>query len=411
MKKTLLLFSAALLTPLLASAYVPNILTVTPAQNAVVDEISTISIEYISGYWPEIHWYNSNPGVMINNVPVAGTTSASSDESTIMFNLSTPITAPGEYTITVPENSYWYDWDYEYDGMKLEWTVTIEGEPNPDEWQPIENPVSIDPAQGTYSMLQDFVITFRTSYIDYNSTIDCYLVTDDDAQTIVATGIPMEGAGMANGNVHLTEPVTTPGHYLLIVPEGAFYDYLTDDDEPEYQFRYIIEEGAPSSARVDNVEVYPADGAEIEKLEEIELLYVDYADIYENYRAAEDIEVYDTNGEVVAYGEISVGGYGQASNQAIVYIDPVIETAGTYTVKVPYMTFILEGAAMYDGQYSGPLTLTYTVKGDGVDVDKVSEVSKAKEIYSVDGTRVNAASIDELPAGLYIVDGKKVIRK
>ena len=53
--------------------------------------------------------------------------------------------------------------------------------------------------------------------------------------------------------------------------------------------------------------------------------------------------------------------------------------------------------------------------GDGttgiskVKADKTNEASKG--IYTINGVRLNATSADELPAGLYIIDGKKVVVK
>jgi hypothetical protein len=53
--------------------------------------------------------------------------------------------------------------------------------------------------------------------------------------------------------------------------------------------------------------------------------------------------------------------------------------------------------------------------GDGttgiskVKVDKTNEASKG--IYTINGVRLNATSAEELPAGLYIIDGQKVVVK
>ena len=46
---------------------------------------------------------------------------------------------------------------------------------------------------------------------------------------------------------------------------------------------------------------------------------------------------------------------------------------------------------------------------DGLEADKTIDISKG--IYNLQGIRLAATSLDELPAGLYIVNGKKVIIK
>ena len=43
-----------------------------------------------------------------------------------------------------------------------------------------------------------------------------------------------------------------------------------------------------------------------------------------------------------------------------------------------------------------------------IKADKTIDTSKG--IYNLSGVRMQATSLDELPAGLYIVDGKKVVR-
>ena len=44
-----------------------------------------------------------------------------------------------------------------------------------------------------------------------------------------------------------------------------------------------------------------------------------------------------------------------------------------------------------------------------VEVDKAVNAA-SKGIYTINGVRLQATSLDELPAGLYIVDGKKVVK-
>ena len=45
---------------------------------------------------------------------------------------------------------------------------------------------------------------------------------------------------------------------------------------------------------------------------------------------------------------------------------------------------------------------------DGVKTDKKIDASKG--IYTLSGMRLSATSLDELPSGLYIIDGKKVVK-
>jgi hypothetical protein len=43
-------------------------------------------------------------------------------------------------------------------------------------------------------------------------------------------------------------------------------------------------------------------------------------------------------------------------------------------------------------------------------VEASKTINAQKGIYTLNGTRVQATSVDELPHGIYIVDGKKLVR-
>lgn len=401
MLKTSTFLAALVLVPAMATASVPNDLTVYPAENSTVNEISAISIEYLSGWAPEINWYSS-PDIRINNIPMSGTMSGS-ETTMITYTLNTPLTAPGEYTIFIGAGSFWYDLWSEDDNPDMSWTVTIGGG-SESGFQPISNPVSIAPVQGEYASLQSFVITFNSSYMDANTTKTCYLMRDDDTQQIVATGKPSEGAGLANGNVDLTREVTEPGTYILVVPEGAFYDYLTDDDEPEYRFRYVISENGQSSVTPDNIYASPADGSTVTELSEVVLEYLDYTDIYPNYTFNGSITVSNEAGVTVAEATTQIGSGGLASNEVRLNISPAVQTEGVYTLTVPAKAFVLETATMYAGQYNAPVKLTYSVN-PSVGVDEISVGLKEGKVFRMDGTRVKG---ETLPA-VYVMDGKKVV--
>ena len=69
--------------------------------------------------------------------------------------------------------------------------------------------------------------------------------------------------------------------------------------------------------------------------------------------------------------------------------------------------FTLMGEQLYSGTYSGPISVTYTISG-GVGVDTVESESNASGVvYRIDGTRV--VNTENLPAGIYIIDGKKKV--
>lgn len=408
-KKSTLLGLAAMFA-LGASASVPSVLTVTPTPNTIVTEIRDITITYTGGvYGDDDVFSDADPDVRINNVPVAVTYRTTGESySTLTYTLGTPITTSGEYSIKIGAGSFTYDEMYEVSNPEMEWTVTVVGD-EPDAFQPIENSfVSISPVQGKYSDLQYFTVSFSDNVAN-NSSIVCKLVKDDDTAEEVATGRTVEGAGLINGCIDLSTCVTEPGTYILVMPEGAFYDIYTDEDFPEARFRFVIEEGAPSAAPVqDNITFTPAaDETNLETLEDMYLTFNDYTTAYYKRGAENHFTVTNEAGQEVSVGTVSLGGEGMADNEAHVVFNPAVTDAGTYTVTAPFRMFTLMGAQLYSGTYSGPISVTYTISG-GVGVDTIESESNASSVvYRIDGTRV--VNTENLPAGIYIIDGKKKV--
>ncbi len=410
MKKFYILF-LLLSFVLSAGASIPTELDVEPSGANKVSKIDVISISYTKGSYASIASY-SNPKVLVNGTQVAVTYKKVSDTE-INYILTNPITTSGEYTISIPAGTFWYDDMYEFDNAEMSWKVTVENKDS--EFKPIENTgASIEPVQGAYNSLHYFTITIDASYVSANGTIKPYLIKDDGTNTVVATGKSVDGAGLINGNIDLDSAVTVPGKYVLVVPAGAFYSYLTDEDYPEYRFRYVINtDSASPEPAADNVTITPAPGTAVEGLDSIVVKYNDYNSVYSNKNNTQlgDITVTDAAGNVVAKGTpaISTTG-GSTSNEMRIDFAPAVTTPGDYIVNIPARSFIVEGTQLWSGRYTTPQQVKYTViVPTGVNNPRVDAESAA--IYRIDGTRVEANSVNELPEGFYIVNGKKIVKK
>lgn len=53
--------------------------------------------------------------------------------------------------------------------------------------------------------------------------------------------------------------------------------------------------------------------------------------------------------------------------------------------------------------------LTYRALPDPSGIQDIRDVEDSLDIYTVTGLRIDTASLDRLPAGIYIVNGKKLI--
>ena len=158
----------------------------------------------------------------------------------------------------------------------------------------------------------------------------------------------------------------------------------------------------------DNITFTPAaDETNLETLEDMYLTFNDYVTAYYKRGADNHFTVTNEAGQEVSVGTVSLGGEGMADNEAHVVFTPAVTDAGTYTVSAPFRMFTLMGEQLYSGTYSGPISVTYTISG-GVGVDTVeSESNTSREVYRIDGTRV--VNTENLPAGIYIIDGKKKV--
>lgn len=350
------------------------------------------------------------PNITINGekVTVYGQTSGASSDL-LTWTLKTPITEPGEYEIVVAAASFFYGL-YEEDSPEMSWKFTIGGgttPDDPDEFQPYENKnVSIDPEQGKYTSINEFTLTFYGVTPDINYLFKASLINDATSE-VVATGKASEGAKLQEMVIDLDKVVTEPGTYTLLIPEGMFYDLMSwdEDDLPEMKFRYVVSPDGSDIKPVEYLlEVDPADGSNLTVIESITLTYPEFDAIY--IHDEKDIRVENAAGETVATGKFDYGYGDKEANQLIVNFTPAVTAQGDYTVIIPKRAITL--GDMKFSEYSSEIVLKYHVSGvSAIDAIEVSDI-EGKPVYNVLGVKV-ANSLNNLPAGLYICNGRKFI--
>lgn len=381
-----------------ASASIPSKFQITPGDGAEVPEITAIEV-----YMPsdeDVFSYPS-PDITINGQPVAvthSTSGASSDR--LLYTLAQPVTEAGEYAITIGAESFYYGW-YETDNPEISWTVTVKSQGGgpvtvPD--TPYDNPgVLMSPAQGEVTLLDQFNIDFQNVFmVDFNPSKKSTLVDNATGQT-VATGTGSDGAGTSGMLITLDRTVTAPGSYTLIVPEGAFYDYMTDDDLPECRFLYTIKEGEePPVEEPENVTAVPADGTTVTELAEVTVTYDDFDVIY--LRSNPQIEVTDASGAVITLGRLDRATL--QANAVRVVFDAPVTASGEYTVTIPKNVVLL---GEEDQRFARTVTLNYTVEGlevpplfdnRGITVDPVQGIVSYLESFTLTFTEIQLPDIN-----------------
>lgn len=209
----------------------------------------------------------------------------------------------------------------------------------------------------------------------------------------------------------LPEAITEPGTYVLNIPEGRFTVgaqfevYGNKAVNAEY---YIDEPKVPHVLTVT-----PAAGA-VETLQRIDIEG-------QGLEAAQPvdfdapIEIKDADGKVVfteTAGSIYDKSIDSDWNFIGFWIEPNITEKGTYTLTIPAGTFMFDG---YEDEVNEGLVAVYSVSGLTGITSVVVEEADQYVVYTLGGVHVmttaNAAQLAELNAGIYVINGKKVLVK
>lgn len=218
-----------------------------------------------------------------------------------------------------------------------------------------------------------------------------------------------------DGNVTFTvsPEITDNGIYRVFIAAGAFGndDWYYDDYEggrcnPDLFYDYTIRK-APEGT--NNVTATPADKSSVAELSTISLTFRDGEGVTYDY----DMEctLTDAGGNTVATLTWMDMNYdyleedGNEYEQVIITLPEAVTAAGTYTLNIPAEFFSYD----YGQTPVSALTFTWTISVDGI--KGVETNGAALCIYDLSGRRIQAASLKELPAGIYIVNGRKVAVK
>lgn len=390
----------------------PDNFTSSPANGEIVESLSKIVVTFTDFDVVYIRDQQSHPtatlattdGATVATPALAHALASNAVE--VIFN--EPITQKGKYIFTIPKNSIILGEDaFGGSGAKLNATVEvkfgIEPFAMPEVYEYAD--VTISPAQGRYTALSDFTLTFTQIQLpDINYTKKITLV-NSATNEVVTTARAETGAVINQLVVILDEEVTAPGDYTLVCPEGAFYNGGSYDEEdlPEYKFRYLVDPaGEVIEERPDLVVADPASGTTVAQIDRIILTYPDWDAIYRHSNSG--ICVTNEQGAQVAAGDFSYGD--TTGNQIVLKFSPTVSEAGKYTVVIPKRALIL-GDMKY-AVFSSTAKLEYTVDPAAsiASVGADAETSDAP-IYNLQG--IFAGNNPEaLPAGLYIRAGRKI---
>lgn len=172
---------------------------------------------------------------------------------------------------------------------------------------------------------------------------------------------------------------------------------------------YIVMGDAPAATIK---EVKPADGSTVEKLSYILFTFSYYVGATEDEATFPKLHSEGSDELIpVEFTLDTEDGTGKVAHMdgALRVIEPVTAN-GNYILEIPTGYFVDGNGRSLDG-----ITLKYTVKNDGTGIDDVEAAANGYTVYSIQGVKVlettDAARLNALPAGVYIVNGTKVLVK
>ena len=291
---------------------------------------------------------------------------------------------------------------------------------------------AITPGEGEVPQLEKFVLTFDGSEMVGGLDESKQVVVMNQMGAEVAKGVPtLSWDDMHIVEVTLDKKITEPGTYFLVVPETTVFDvnYNAMEEDfgvdalgatynPELRYMYVVT-GAEEVKNMLTLEsVNPAEGI-VESLDKFDITLAndkDKGDFVGGLDETKMAVLKNEAGESVAKGTISFDE--EAWNfVCTVTLDKVVSEKGTYTLVVPRAAvfnsafdshaedFGLSNATLCNDE----IVLTYTI-GEVTGVDCVVNGREDLKVYTISGVYVGD-SLNQLPKGVYVVNGKKLIVK
>ncbi len=282
-------------------------------------------------------------------------------ETAVQLVVSEKLTAPGTYTITVPEQ---YVWNSQVDFNADEVTYTELAACNSAftltyTVKPVA-PSAVTPENMTeYVMEEDgfgVVLTFPEEVQYTGNAPVLYGKTSREP-------LPMEVLSNGEDAKQMTlvyGDAIQPGSYALDIPAGAFQTVDGGFDCAAATYNYMLKNPADSFAYTS---VTPADGSTVSGLKTIKLSYPENVTLPPVVGTSMGVKAVDADGhEVMAAMDYDAAGGVQ------IVLSEAITTAGKYTITVPEQ-YIWNDQVDFDTEYVGDFavynsefTLTYTVK-------------------------------------------------
>ncbi|MCF0192527.1 MAG: hypothetical protein HUK05_03750, partial [Prevotella sp.] len=271
--------------------------------------------------------------------------------------------------------------------------------------------ITADPANGsTLSYLKEIYLFLNMPYAINNKIDNPVIVKGQNTGFKCLAHI--ESAGMMGAKIVLDEHITKADTYIIEIKAGVVGDYVYGESSfkagtthDKCTLTYIIDgKYAGKSVLID-----PAEG-EVKSLKTFNLTYFELAATAPTWDKSATPYIEDAQG-AKTYLEFQT--QTESTNVVTVELANEITAEGRYKLVIP-------SGAVCNGSTGDPLTeeLTYNYTVNPNQPDAITDITlnnNNANVYTVAGQLVKkgakAADIKQLPASLYIVNGKKVVVK
>lgn len=310
-------------------------------------------------------------------------------------------TAPGTYRVIIPEGAWLLNETNPSPAMALDYNIKLVQ--------------TMTPAAGVIEELSKITLFFpeatSVTYPDGVTTQDqasiwytkdssyyyftCSSTTDAEGTTVDMTIVDAQGTPTT---------ITALGNYNFFMPKGVMepnYADGTSDQSDEINVVFTIPEFIPG--------IKPAEGT-VTEFNEFELIFPENFTVW-TWDNKDANYIYPVvNGTVDTSNPIARA-FGTSRDPYMLKVEngPVVPESGVYCLELSSM--------LYFGQYGdqfingAPCRYYYTIGNVDVSVSELdAESDGITRVYDINGLYIGAnAQLDELPAGIYIINGKKVM--
>lgn len=392
--------------------------TLNPASGSTVESLETITISCDPDKAAIQVKDATGIKVLKDGEDFCGVTSEETTNAEVYtFTLATKATEAGTYELVIPAGAIdelVNNGDEIISNKEIRATYTIEAPKTPVVYD--LGIVKCKPAEGEVDMdriqFESIIVTVKDKDLGADPEATATLAAEDGSYSFT-------GQFKFNWGVQfimfVTEAPKYNGKYTFTIPQGSFgdaewmADHSTGHSNPEIVVNYSFI-GLKDPASPDNYDIVPEsyNPATDAAVSDLSTVTVNFG---KSYNAFDDKAIAHLRCTEAHYEATATPASDWGSSFTFTF-DPAPTEAGNYLLVIPQGAFGDNDFAADEtlGHASAEISMVYEFVPSGSGIDAIFSEQNDSMIYGIDG-KVMGKSMKNLPAGLYIRDGKKILVK